>query len=398
VTHRSLLRRPSGQRRTGKKWRASILILALPSVLLGASQTHAESAAIQAKQAQVQSVLGQIQQLDGNLEVAIQAYDSATARLQQVRSELQVNTRHLHIAKAALHRSQQTLRQRLVTLYTSTDDQSTLGVLLGSTSLDDLINRLETVNRVSDEDSTVLKQVTTARNEVQHRQMLLRRARARAQQLVAERAAQKQSIEQQLAERRQLVSSIRSEIQRMKVEEARRQAELAREARERAAAAATASSFASQADSSSSSGSSSSSSSTSSGSSSSSSSSAPAPAGVTAPSRSSVVAIAMRYLGVPYVWGGASPSGFDCSGLVMYVFAQVGVSLPHGSVAQYGYGVPVSQSDLQPGDLVFFDGLGHVGIYVGGGSFIHAPHTGDVVKISSLTGWYASEYVGARRI
>jgi cell wall-associated NlpC family hydrolase len=106
----------------------------------------------------------------------------------------------------------------------------------------------------------------------------------------------------------------------------------------------------------------------------------------------------MQYLGTPYVWGGASPGGFDCSGLVMYVYAQVGVSLPHSSYAQYGYGSPVARSDLQPGDLVFFDGLGHVGIYVGGGSFIHAPHTGDVVKISSLSGWYASTYVGARRL
>jgi peptidoglycan DL-endopeptidase CwlO len=61
-------------------------------------------------------------------------------------------------------------------------------------------------------------------------------------------------------------------------------------------------------------------------------------------------------------------------------------------------GVPVSRSDLQPGDLVFFDGLGHVGIYIGGNSFIHAPHTGDVVRISSISGWYADTYVGARRI
>jgi cell wall-associated NlpC family hydrolase len=82
----------------------------------------------------------------------------------------------------------------------------------------------------------------------------------------------------------------------------------------------------------------------------------------------------------------------------MYVYAQMGVSLPHYTGAQWNVGVPVSRGDLQPGDLVFFDGLGHVGIYVGGGSFIHAPHTGDVVKISSMTGWYASTYVGARRI
>jgi cell wall-associated NlpC family hydrolase len=111
-----------------------------------------------------------------------------------------------------------------------------------------------------------------------------------------------------------------------------------------------------------------------------------------------VVGIAMRYLGVPYVWGGESPAGFDCSGFVAYVYGQVGVSLPHYTGAQWTMGLPVGRSDLQPGDLVFFDGLGHVGIYIGGNEFIHAPHTGDVVKISPMTGWYADTYVGARRI
>jgi cell wall-associated NlpC family hydrolase len=109
----------------------------------------------------------------------------------------------------------------------------------------------------------------------------------------------------------------------------------------------------------------------------------------------------MQYLGVPYVWGGASPSGFDCSGLVMYVYSKVGVSLPHYTVAQYNYAnsVSVPRSELEPGDLVFFAGLGHVGIYVGNGQFIHAPHTGDVVRIDSLSeGWYRSEYDGAKRI
>jgi cell wall-associated NlpC family hydrolase len=106
----------------------------------------------------------------------------------------------------------------------------------------------------------------------------------------------------------------------------------------------------------------------------------------------------MRYLGTPYVWGGASPSGFDCSGLVVYVFSQVGVSLPHSTYAMWNVGVPVSYDQLQAGDLVFFDGLGHMGIYIGGGMFIHSPHTGDVVKVSSLSGWYSSSYVGARRV
>jgi len=113
-----------------------------------------------------------------------------------------------------------------------------------------------------------------------------------------------------------------------------------------------------------------------------------------------VVGIAMQYLGTPYVWGGASPGGFDCSGFAMYVYSQVGVSLPHNAAMQYNtVGTYVSRDQLEPGDLVFFDGLGHMGIYIGGGQFIHAPHTGDVVKISSLNdSWYSSTYVGAKRV
>ncbi|MBC7644279.1 MAG: C40 family peptidase, partial [Thermoleophilia bacterium] len=96
------------------------------------------------------------------------------------------------------------------------------------------------------------------------------------------------------------------------------------------------------------------------------------------------VAVAMRYIGLPYVWGGSTPSGFDCSGLVMYSYAQVGVSLPRTTYAQWNAGRHVSASELQVGDLVFFYGLGHMGLYIGNGQYIHSPHTGDVVKISPL--------------
>jgi len=115
---------------------------------------------------------------------------------------------------------------------------------------------------------------------------------------------------------------------------------------------------------------------------------------------SAAARIALRYLGVPYVWGAAKPSGFDASGLVKYVYAKLGVSLPQYTVLQYGHAnsVYVPRSELKPGDLVFFDRLGHVGIYIGENEFIDAPHTGAVVRIESLTGRYSHEYYAAKRI
>jgi cell wall-associated NlpC family hydrolase len=112
-----------------------------------------------------------------------------------------------------------------------------------------------------------------------------------------------------------------------------------------------------------------------------------------------VVDYAKRFRGVRYVYGGSSPrSGFDCSGFVRYVYAHFGVSLAHSSYAQFGLGRRVSRASLRPGDLVFFDGLGHVGIYIGNGRFIHAPHTGTRVRVQTLAGWYSSRFDGARRL
>jgi hypothetical protein len=112
-----------------------------------------------------------------------------------------------------------------------------------------------------------------------------------------------------------------------------------------------------------------------------------------------IVDYARRFRGVRYVYGGSSPrSGFDCSGLVRYVYAHFGVPLAHSSYAQFDRGRRVSRRSLHPGDLVFFDGLGHVGIYVGNGRFIHAPHSGTRVRIDALAGWYSSRFDGARRL
>jgi peptidoglycan DL-endopeptidase CwlO len=270
--------------------------------------------------------------------------------------------------------------QRLVAIYTSRDDQSTLSVILGATSIEDLVNRVETVQSVSSQDVAVMNEVIGFKKAVTVHQHALVRAHKSQRRLVAARASAKARLSSQLGHEQRLLASIKGEIAQMIAAEAARQLALKRTAQARyqtisqqqalalqdAAIGATASAGG---------------------------------ATIAPPSQyGGVVGIAMRYLGTPYVWGGASPGGFDCSGLVAYAYSQVGVSLPHYTGAQWNVGVPVSRGDLQAGDLVFFDGLGHVGIYIGGGQFIHAPHSGDVVKISSMTGWYDSTYVGARRI
>jgi cell wall-associated NlpC family hydrolase len=363
-----------------------VLLAALAAGLLFAVGP-ASADEIQDKRAQAQEILGQVQELSSDLEKTVESWNYANLQLQQLDADLRSNGRHLVAARKSLNRAQRAIAQRLRDLYVNGNGDSTLEVLLGSTSLDDIITRLDAVQRVSDQDATVLRNVRRYRKEVETRRERLREAREEQARIVAEKAAQKRSIEAQIAEQNRLLASVKDEIERIRAEERARQAELAAQARARAKALELAAQQAAS----------------------------PAivdtsyedligevdyEANLPAPRYQHVVPIALQYLGVPYVWGGASPStGFDCSGFIMFVFAQVGVLLPHHAASQFGYGVPVPQDQLAPGDLVFFDGLGHAGIYIGGGQFVHAPHTGDVVKISSIyDSWYSTTWVGARRL
>ena len=308
--------------------------------------------------------MGQIAAIDAELGHAVEAYNAAEIRLDGIKAEQKVNARRLEIARANFRRAQATLERRLIALYT-TDEQSALTVLLGASSIEELVSRVDAVNRVSEQDARIVREVVVFRTEIRRREAELKRAAAEQERVVSDLAARKASIQSKLAERRQLLSSIKDQIAEIQAAEARAQERLQAEAEQRLSSG----------------------------------SSGGGAGGNPPPGQyGGVVGIAMQYLGVPYVWGGASPSGFDCSGFVMYVYAQVGVSLPHNAAMQYGYGSPVSRANLQPGDLVFFNGLGHNGIYIGGNQFIHSPHTGDVVKISPLTGWYDYTFYGARRL
>ena len=364
-----------------------VLLAALAVGLLLVVGPASADPSVQDKRAQAQAILAEVQGLQSNLEKTVEAWNYANIELDRLDTDLRSNGRHLVAARKSLVVAQQAIAQRLRDLYVNGNGDSTLEVLLGSTSLDDIITRLDAVQRVSNQDAKVLVAVKRYRKEVETRRVRLREAREKQAQIVAEQAAQKRSIESQIADQNRLLASVKEEIARIRAEDERRQAALVAEARARLQAQQLAAAGQAKA----------------------------AVADTTydealvdgaydpnlpAPRYGSVVPIALQYLGIPYVWGGASPStGFDCSGFIMYVFAQIGVYLPHHAASQFAYGTPVSREQLAAGDLVFFDGLGHAGIYIGGGQFVHAPHTGDVVKISSIyESWYSATWVGGRRL
>jgi cell wall-associated NlpC family hydrolase len=363
-----------------------LALAALPAVLLGLLAVQAGGAApspaIAAKEAEAQQVVAEINTLNANLDRADELMNLANLRLSQVRSEIATNRHELVIATHNLATSRKMIANRLVTLYTS-GSSSTLDVILGGRTLGDILTRIDTADRVSSVDAQVAGQVLIFKSSVLRHRSELARDRARADQLVATRAAEQRTIEAQLADRRSLLGSLNGQVAQLI---AQQQAEEAAAARARAAQVVAAQTQATTAYSDTAVGAS---------------AATPDNSSVVVPpsSYSGVVGAAMQEVGVPYVWAGDSPSGFDCSGLVMYAYSQVGVSLPHSSYAMESVGTAVPRGQLEPGDIVFFDGGGHVGIYIGGGEFVHAPHTGTDVQVSSLdSGSYASSYDGARRV
>jgi cell wall-associated NlpC family hydrolase len=322
------------------------------------------SPSVQAKKAEAARVAGEIDAAQHQLEMKIEAYNSVHDDYLKTREQLQRNRILLRVAKANLKQARIQLAASLTQAYKSSG-QDVLSYLLASRSFNDLIDHMQLLERATGANGDLVTTVAGYQTQITKAEKSLAEETAKLAAQQAQLASAKQQIEGDIAALQARKASISKDIQRLIDAEQRRQEQI-----DAAAAASTTSGGGGG--------------------------SVPIPPASTLGGQAA--AIAMQYLGTPYVWGGASPAGFDCSGFTMYVWGQLGVGLPHNAAAQFSMGTAVPMSDLQPGDLVFFYGLGHVGIYVGNGAFIHAPHTGDVVKISSLSGSYASSFVGARRV
>jgi len=354
------------------------LALAVVGVAAAApSLITAQPGAVESQRAQVERLQAQLDAANVEAERATEAYNGARWELDQARERIRSNTRQIVTSQDQLDTARQILSRRLRNIY-ATPDPTLAQVIVTSGSVTNAVDTVQMLQRLGQRDGVVVDSIRTEIGQLQTARTQLVKDREAATVHVAEMDRQRKQVLGAIASKQRLLSGAKAELRRQIEAEQAREDELARQ---RAAAARQTQVAPTQA--------------------ASSPATAPSSGQPTAPigsgsGNAAAAQIALRYLGVPYVWGGASPSGFDCSGLASYAYAQIGKSVPHYTGAIWAAFPKVSSGDLQPGDLVFFRAdLGHMGIYIGGGQYVHAPHTGDVVKISGLG--ERSDYQGAVR-
>ena len=314
-----------------------VLLCTLALATLAATAARAHSTPqIRAQQAHERSVLAQVDQIGRNLQVVEDAAWNAKQRLELVKQSLKRNEYRLHVARGNFHAAQRRLMSRIYSLYVN-GAPSTIDVIAGAHSLSQMIDRAESAQVLSNQDAALGQQALRFEHAVQNRERQLQQLKGKREAALAELVAKQRTIQSELAQQKRLLATIHTTIQHLQAQEAAReqrlraeaQARLRELAQQRAAAAQAAAAQAAQQPTSSSTG-------------------GVVPPPVNVPvgdpgvGHPQAASIALQYLGVPYVWGGSSPSGFDCSGLVMYVYAQLGISLPHYTVAQWSSTIPTT--------------------------------------------------------
>ena len=368
-----LLRLPIHRQRLGIASLLGLVVaVAIGTGLASAAPSIAE---LRARVAQIQA---EVATIDDQVETAAEAYNGAVYRLGEITTRITKNRIVLRKANRDLARSREILADRLRAAYLR-PPPSTMQVLLAHVSVSSVLDSVEVLDRAAAQDANLVKSVQMLRDEAIAKRRELVADRKLAEDEVATRKHQRDVVTGLLRRRQAVLSGAKGRLASMLAAERAREARAAREAqrialeRVRNQSNSTAAGGLGGGVSVGSAG---------------------VVSGDGSAANAEAARIALRYLGVPYVWRGASPSGFDCSGLASYAYAQVGISVPHYTGAIWAK-FPRVVGPLQPGDMVFFHGLGHMGIYIGGGQMVHAPHTGDVVRVVSLSG--RSDYVGAVR-
>lgn len=314
----------------------------------------------------IEEVQARVDRLYEEAEVATERAHDARLEVNQTKQRLATVQDRLADQKDALAELDAAAADYAVAVYTTGGVDPTLQVLL-SADPEDVLGRARSLDQVSRIQDAAFRQAEAARIALAQTQAEVDQELAHLEQVEQRLAAQEQAANDRLADARQLLADL---------EEEERQRLAALQAR-RAAAAAEASRDAVR----------------------SLQQSVPTSTGSGSGRAGTAVAYAMAQIGDAYVYGAAGPDAFDCSGLTMAAWAQAGVYLPHSAAAQYGVTSRVSTSSLQPGDLLFFySGISHVGIYVGGGTFVHAANPGDGVLAESLAGYWSGVLVGAGRV
>ena len=329
----------------------------------------------------------QLDRLNGQEEVMAERLNAARAHLTDAKTRAQIATSALHRAQQRLASAQAAVSSFAVQAYMGGDVTSLTSIVGQSTDPTEFLDKMATLQAISRSQELALSDLAAAQMQQRQAQSTADAAVAVQQKLYRDAENAKTTILQQAGQAQALLTRLQQKQQELirsaRAAAARRaaQAEAARLARESALAAQAARALTAQ-----------------------SITAAPTLPAVVhggADAARTAVRVALAQLGKPYVWAAAGPDSFDCSGLTMYAYAAAGIALTHYTGDQWNEGRHVSQSELQPGDLVFFNTdapLGHEGMYIGNGEFVHAPHTGDVVKVSTLSGYYQQTYAGAVRV
>ncbi len=359
-----------------------VTLIALVLSLTAASAVADPKDKVAAKRAAAARAHAAADALRAQVEPAIEAYNRAAVQLGVVLAQMKENRRAIGVVKANIARSQVDLGKKLARQYRNGDPDVT-AALLSATSLDQMLSQLDMMKRSESQLAGLIRSLRDDQLALKRTQKALARAQKLAKDLTARRAAQAASIRSSLATANALEAGYRSEIGALLAAQSRLDAKRARDAQRRQAALDAAANRAVNNDPGLG------------GSGGSGGGHIPKPP-IDGRIASRVVAKAYSFIGIPYVWGGASTSGMDCSGLTMLVYASVDISLPHYTGDQWNVGSHVSRGDLAPGDLVFFGSdLHHVALYIGSGQIIEAPHTGLNVRVASLGD--RTDYVGAVR-